>query len=428
MRKLSIITLLSISHFCALKAQSFNIKSIQAKASWSLGGIDRVVFESHSMRNIAQYDSFPSALDQFLTDAEKSNLNLDSMESPISIHYMVFDNGKRKLTVENPEYLNNSFNPDEEWRKNQDSLPTNVIRIYDTRFDVVSAIYLEHTHGVSKLKKVVEFYRDSAQIPTWTQLDIPIPFPNLNLVIFAARSACDYGSFQKSLQSTVKINRPPRLNGNLVVYNYEQYLEFNKKDTFYEDGITVESNNLDTNYVLRVTRAEIPIFQPIFSHLSMGFLGNNLCGQVNVEVPFRTNFVNNLPKNLAYLSVGSTVFSERSTNSNYFEVGGILEGLIGLKTTNVSPDLKSSADFRVSGLEMGLYVSAPMRSFLYNPGWVIKSYKQWGNFRLTTGFYASALVKNSEAMSSALLLTFEVFDWQGVYQTSVSKRGRVKRN
>jgi hypothetical protein len=69
-----------------------------------------------------------------------------------------------------------------------------------------------------------------------------------------------------------------------------------------------------------------------------------------------------------------------------------------------------------------------MRSFLNNPGWVIKSYKQWGNFRLTTGFYASAIMKNSEAMSSALLLTFEVFDWQGVYQTSVSKRGRVKRN
>lgn len=428
MRKLIIVALLATSPFYALNAQSFNIKSIQAKASWSLGGTDRVVFESHSMRNIAQYDSFPSALNQFLIDAEKSQLNFESMETPISIHYMIFDNGKRKLTIENPEYLNQSFNPDEEWRKNQDSLPANAIHIYDTRFDVESTIYLENGHDISKLKNVVRFYQDSSQLAGFTQLDTLLQNSHLKLVVLAARSAYDYGSFLKSLQNTVKTNLRPRLNTNMVIYTDEHYLEFNKKDTFYEEGFSVESNNVDTHFVQRVTRVDIPILQPLFSHMSMGFLGNNLCGQVNFEVPLRTNFVNNLPKNVVYLSAGSTVFSERSKNSNYFEVGGILEGLIGLKMTNISPDLKSSADFRVTGLEFGMYLTDPQLSLLHNPGWVVKSYKQWGNFRLTTGFYASAIQKNSEVFSSALLLTFEVFDWQEVYQKSVSKRGRAKRN
>ncbi|MEY3097631.1 MAG: hypothetical protein RL647_1221, partial [Bacteroidota bacterium] len=79
--KLKHILLVVVTCFFAISAsaQKFELEKLKAKASWGIGGVDRVVFESHSFDNIVRYDSFISVLKQFLSDAQSADIVVDSL-------------------------------------------------------------------------------------------------------------------------------------------------------------------------------------------------------------------------------------------------------------------------------------------------------------------------------------------------------------
>ena len=127
--KLKHILLVVVTCFFAIStsAQKFELEKLKAKASWGIGGVDRVVFESHSFDNIVRYDSFISVLKQFLSDAQSADIVVDSLSSPVKIHYIISPSDRRKLTIENPEFIASGFDLDEEEKKLNDSLPGNVV-------------------------------------------------------------------------------------------------------------------------------------------------------------------------------------------------------------------------------------------------------------------------------------------------------------
>ncbi len=438
MNKCTIIAVFALLRMSELSAQIVNVKALEAKASWSIGDMDRVVFESYSMRNIARYDSFPSALATFLNDAEKRQLDfLDtggyseySLPKPCSMHYILFPDGKRKMTIENPEYLNQNFNYEKELIQNQDSLPSNVIHIYDARFDISISIYLESLNRIDKLKNIVEYYRKD-QHQSSNHIDSMLKQAKsiseelvigsiIGPVMIRERWNGDYWAFQQSLRSRVELDKRPRLSNHI---------------DFYSDEHSVIISENDTTYVQRMTVGQKGVFQRVNSHLGVGFLGNNVCAQMGLDVTLFVHYEQDLPKELFYISAGGTFYSDRTTDRPMYNAKALFEGLIGLKLTNVSPNLKSSSDYRAVGLEMGVFAGNNQNTALYSPGWAIKSYRQWGNIRLTTGFYTTMnngyfdtwKKDNVERLSSALLFTVEVFDLVGVSQSSRTTRWRGTR-
>ena len=70
--------------------------------------------------------------------------------------------------------------------------------------------------------------------------------------------------------------------------------------------------------------------------------------------------------------------------------------------------MNSEKEFRVVGLELGMFFKgeSSISTLLPSSGFVGKFYRQWGDFRLTTGIYQSKT-------SVAGLITVEIFDFFG---------------
>ena len=73
--------------------------------------------------------------------------------------------------------------------------------------------------------------------------------------------------------------------------------------------------------------------------------------------------------------------------------------------------LKAVKDYRVKGIELGGFLSDRDGALLPHAGLVLKSYKQLGNVRFTSGIYTGkTTIGSPRSIQSALLFTIEVFD------------------
>ncbi len=375
------------------KAQSFDIKSIKAKASWDFRAQYRVVFESHSLRVIARYDSFIPAVINLFNDFQQSNINLDSIPSPINIHYLIFNNGKRKLTIENPEYTTQAINIESELEKNSDSLPGNVIHIYDFKHQVNIHIYVKSPSNFKNVHMMAINYRDSILNLSKVELNalnkrldenyisaLKIPYYNY------------YHIFKKYLIETVEPYDRQTISTNFNFYSYEGH----PKQLIERNSLGYESH-----------------FEgPLWFHGSLGMMEKNMCLTENVEIPLYTNFSNDLPRYIFYTNLGILGFSERqNTESNLNKISTLYETLLGIKFTNLNPKLKSSNDFRVAGFEFGRFFKTVNNksTLLPTDGYVFKLYRQWGNIRINAGLYQSQI--GSKENGTAGLITFQIFDF-----------------
>jgi hypothetical protein len=153
-------------------------------------------------------------------------------------------------------------------------------------------------------------------------------------------------------------------------------------------------------------------------------LGGNVCSQINFDVPLFTKYVSDLPKEILYLSAGTTIYNHKNGFDKY-EIASLFEGLIGLKLNNLTPKFKSTDQFRVSGLEFGMYITDPIGSIVKSPGYVVKVYNQRGNIRVNTGFYFSNSTKVDPSISQALMVSVEIFD---VFHSSFSNKKLGEQN
>jgi hypothetical protein len=390
---------------CVASAQKFEIKSLKATASWGIGGMDRVKFESHSFDNILRYDSFIPVLKQFMSDVESGGIVIDSLSSPVKIHYMIFSNDQRKLTVENPEFLAAGFDLQEELDKNRDSLPSNVIYLYDDRYKMKLSIYLEQPGHAYKLQKMVERWDLSAQT---LEADIVGDLDSIRPPLSASSSIFnfDYRVFKKLMRNTClqtskgEFFTKPRVS----LYAFEYNSVIKNDDTLSVTSLAITS----------IDRGLSDLYS------SVGFLGNNVCTQIGGRIPLSVKYKMDLPVKVFYLNLGSTLYSVSGENNSvmkkngYYsqlEIKGFYEVLLGFRTMNTSPDLKALKDYRVKGIELGGFLSDRDGALLPHAGLVLKSYKQLGNVRFTSGIYTGKTISGeSPSILSALLFTIEVFD------------------
>lgn len=370
-----------------LKAQPFNINLIKAHANWGFDGNDRVVFESHSMRPIARYDSFPSVLTDFFEDIEKSNLDLDSMTLPIQMHYIKFKDGKRKLTIENPEYIAKEYDLDKEIENNNDSLPGNLIEIYDAKHQVKMKIYVEHPSNLKKLKSMAIDYRDSIYPLSQKGKQLLIHQLNEHPIIYFKSLYLNYFNFCKDLKELIE---PEERQTTYNTYIPAASYEFNEKKIRERTSYSFES----------------PFEELFWFHHGWGLMNNNICLQQNLEISLYTYFKNDLPALKLYSNCGIFGFTEKQyTNSNELKINGFYETLFGIKTNNINPKMKSEKELRVSGFEFGLFFkdASSNSTLLPTSGYAGKIYTQWGNFRFNTGIYKSKT-------SIAALMSIEIYD------------------
>lgn len=378
-----------------LKAQPFVMSMLKSKASWAfdgIGGPDRVVFESHSLRTIARYDSFPFALVNFFNDVEKSKLNLDSMLVPLQMHYILFANGKRKLTIENPEFIAKEFDLEKEIENNTDSLPSNVIEIYDIKHQVKIKIYVTNPSDLNKLKSMAFLYRDSIEILSKTEKKLLFKKLAADPKLYWKNIHFHYFNFCEELKEFIKPNER-QLSTDFIYPAYH-----------YENNTNKLSEREGYSY-------EDPIEPFVWSHIGMGLLDRNMCLQQNIEFSLYTHFKNDLPRVKIYTNLGILGFTEQqNSNSNQLKLNSCYETLLGFKLNNLTPKMKSASDFRVTGFEFGLFFKgeSSISTLLPTSGFVAKFYRQWGNFRLSTGIYQSKT-------SVAGLITVELFDLFGRY-------------
>ena len=394
---------------CALasvaSAQKFEMKTLKAAASWGIGGMDRVKFESHSFDNILRYDSFIPVLKQFMSDVESGGIVIDSLSSPLKIHYMIFPNDQRKLTVENPEFLAAGFDLQEELDKNRDSLPNNVIYLYDDRYKMKLSIYLEQPGHAYKLQKMVERWDLSAQT---LEADILGDLDSIRPPLSASCSIFnfDYRVFNKLMRNTClqtskgEIFTKPRV----LQYAFEYNSVIKNDDTLSVSSLAITSSDRGLSDL----------------YSSVGFLGNNVCTQIGCRIPLSVKYKMDLPVRVFYFNLGSTLYSVSGENNSamkkngYYsqlEIKGFYEGLLGFRTMNTSPDLKAVKDYRVKGIELGGFLSDRDGALLPHAGLVLKSYKQLGNVRFTSGIYTGkTTIGSPRSIQSALLFTIEVFD------------------
>lgn len=387
-------------------SQSLNFESLKGKASWGMGGVDRVVFESHSLRQIARYDSFFSVVSHWLTDMKASELDFETLPTPLNMHYALFADGKRKLTLENPEFLPQTFDVEKETLNNRDSLPANVIHLYDIQNQVNLSIYLEELKNVNKLRELVDFYYDSLVPFEGKKYREICDVLGLKPIDEFKIYAVDFLSFKESLHTIVRPDKKPKWSRSYNFYSEERTAL--AQDSGYKmlNKLVWESN-----------------FQTVFwPHTSMGVIGTNPCFQVNFDLVLASYFEKDLPKELIYLSGGTTLYNYRN-NSDKYQISNLYELLVGLKITNINPHLKSINQFRVSGLEVGRYMADPQGAILISPGFVVKGYNQRGNVRINTGFYFSTSAKSNPEISQALMFSIEIFDVVGM----ISKRNMVRQ-
>ena len=399
----NIIAMTAIGLFASgLKAQPFNINTLKAHASWSFGGNDRVVFESHSIRTIARYDSFVPALLNFFEDAEKSNLNLDSLVAPVQMHYLIFKDGKRKLTIENPEYSAKEFDLEKEVQNNNDSLPANLVEIHDVKHQMNIKIHVGNPTNLNKLKDMAIQYRDS--IGFLSLKDRSNPLDKTEAIswylapIIKKIEAIPRGCFDHLY-----------LNYFMFCMNLKEFIEPNERQTTY--GLFIPTYSYEYNAKKLTERVgysyEDPIEPFVWSHAGIGLMDKNLFLHQNIEFSLFTHFKNDLPTVKFYTNLGLIGFTEQqNSNSNQLELNSGYETLLGFKLNNLTPNIKSEKDFRVVGFELGLFFKdeSSNSTLLPTSGYVFKCYKQWGNFRLNGGIYQSK-------SSVAGFITIEIYDF-----------------
>lgn len=388
-------------------SQSLNYEALKGKASWGIKGTDRVVFESHSLRQIARYDSFIPVVSHWLNDMKASQLDFENLPTPLNMHYCVFSDGKRKLTVENPEYTTQTFDIEKEAEMNKDSLPSNVIHFYDVHHLINFHIYLTDLKSVEKLRDLVELYYDSGYNAEYMADESKIKELESNPIPLYRNFALDYLMFKRALQ-IVQPHKKPKFSTNYTIYSEERASSGNDSSFKLVTNLTWKS----------------PIQPVIWPHSSLGILGGNLCSQINFEIPLSTKYEFDLPKEIFYLNAGTTIYNIKN-GANRFEVASLFEGLIGLKLNNLSPKFKSTDQFRVSGLEMGMYLTDPTGTILMSPGYVCKVYNQRGNVRVNTGFYFATFNKTDPSVSQALMFSIEIYD---VFHSSMSNKNLGEGN
>ena len=385
-----------------LKAQPFNINTLNAHASWGFGGNDRVVFESHSIRTIARYDSFVPALLNFFEDAEKSNLNLDSLVAPVQMHYIIFKDGKRKLTIENPEYSAKEFDLEKEIQNNNDSLPPNLVEIHDVKHQMNIKIYVVNPNNLNKLKEMAIQYRDS--IGSLSLKDRTKPLDKTATIPWYLEPIIK------------KIEAIPKLHFDHLYLNYfmfckdlKEFIEPNERQTTY--GLFIPTYSYEYNAKELSERRAYSYVDPIepfvWSHSGIGLMDKNLFLHQNVEIALFTHFKNDLPTVKFYTNIGLLGFTEQqNSNSNQMVLNSCYETLLGFKLNNLTPQMKSEKELRVVGLELGMFFKeeSSKSTLLPTSGYVLKCYKQWGNFRLNGGIYQSK-------SSVAGFVTIEIYDF-----------------
>ncbi len=396
--KLKHIFLVVVTCFFAIStsAQKFELETLKAKASWGIGGVDRVVFESHSFDNIVRYDSFISVLKQFLSDAESADIVIDSLSSPVKIHYIISPSDRRKLTIENPEFIASGFDLDEEEKKLNDSLPGNVVYLYDDRYKMKFSVYLEQPAHAYKIQKMVDLWDSTFQT---LEADIVGDLDSIQPLISASSSMLNfnYRVFKKIMRNI--------------------YLQSSKREFFTKPRVFLYAlgNNwvIKNNDTLSVISLAVTTRDGGLSDLysTMGFLGNNVCTQIGSRIPLYVKRKQDLPVNMFYLNVGTTLYSTMAKNGSGMNIHGSYEGLLGYKSMNTSPDLRTVKDYRTSGFELGGFLSDRDGVLLPRAGLVLKTYKQMGNVRFTSGIYTGkAISGESASIQSTLLFTIEVFD------------------
>jgi hypothetical protein len=401
--KLKHILLVVVTCFFAIStsAQKFELEKLKAKASWGIGGVDRVVFESHSFDNIVRYDSFIPVLKQFLSDAQSADIVFDSLSSPVKMHYIISPSDRRKLTIENPEFIASGFDLDEEEKKLNDSLPGNVIHLYDNRYNIRLSIYLEQPKNGFKLGKIIDIWE--LRIATQSTVDIK-DTADKNLIPSGDYSAdqnrlnFDYQVFKEGMSATINSWH----NQGLLVKKFRISSYSFQFNSFLYNGDTAS-----------VTQTSIGSGSASVEDLysSVGFLGNNVCSQLGVRIPLSVKYKMDLPVKVFYLNVGTTLYSTMANNGSGMNIHGSYEGLLGYKSMNTSPDLRTVKDYRTSGFELGGFLSDRDGVLLPRAGLVLKTYKQMGNVRFTSGIYTGkAISGESPSIQSTLLFTIEVFD------------------
>jgi len=385
-----------------LNAQPFNINTLKARASWSFGGNDRVVFESHSIRTIARYDSFVPALLNFFEDAENSNLNLDSLVAPVQMHYMIFKDGKRKLTIENPEYSAKEFDLEKEVQNNNDSLPANLVEIHDVKHQMNIKIYVGNPTNLNKLKDMAIQYRDS--IGSLSMEDRTKPSDKTEAIPWYLEPIIK------------KIEAIPRgyfdhlyMNYFMFCMNLKEFIEPNERQSTY--GLFIPTYSYEYNAKELSERRAYSYADPIepfvWSHAGIGLMDRNLFLHQNVEIALFTHFKNDLPTVKSYTNIGLLGFTEQqNSNSNQMVLNSCYETLLGFKLNNLTPQMKSEKELRVVGLELGMFFKeeSSKSTLLPTSGYVLKCYKQWGNFRLNGGIYQNK-------SSVAGFVTIEIYDF-----------------
>ena len=382
-------------------AQKVDLDKFKTTAIWGLGGNDRIIFESHSVYNIIKYDSLIPALRLFLEDAESSGIVLDSLPSPLKVHYVIFPNDERKLTVENPEFLAAGFNLQEEIKKNEDSLPNHVIFIYDRKYQITMSIYLEQINNLIKLKKILTQWEKTAMIPEseiMGDIDSSNWIPTGSIEVDQNILNYNFRVFKKLLKTA---------NSN-VAKDHAYIKTHLRLYGFLYDSVLAGD---DTMSVIKVSYSSTNRGVWDF-YGSVGFLGNNVCTQFGNRFPLYVKLKENLPVNVFYANVGATLYSTGGNNHTAMGINSCFEGLLGYKTMNTTPTLTQVKDFRSKGIELGLFLSDGGQSGLFpKTGLVLKSYKQWGDIRFTSGVYMGYQPYATDPeIQSALLFTIELFD------------------
>jgi len=391
--KLKHILLVVVTCFFAIStsAQKFELEKLKAKASWGIGGVDRVVFESHSFDNIVRYDSFISVLKQFLSDAQSADIVVDSLSSPVKIHYIISPSDRRKLTIENPEFIASGFDLDEEEKKLNDSLPGNVVYLYDDRYKMKFSVYLEQPAHAYKIQKMVDLWDSTFQT---LEADIVGDLDSIQPLISASSSMLNfnYRVFKKIMRNI--------------------YLQSSKREFFTKPRVFLYA--LGNNWVIKNNDTLSVISLAVTTRdggLSDLYSTNNVCSQLGVRIPLSVKYKMDLPVKVFYLNVGTTFYSTMAINGLGMNIHGSYEGLLGYKSMNTSPDLRAVKDYRTSGFELGGFLSDRDGVLLPRAGLVLKTYKQMGNVRFTSGIYTGkAISGESPSIQSTLLFTIEVFD------------------
>ena len=252
-----------------------------------------------------------------------------------------------------------------------------------------------------KLQKMVERWDLSAQT---LEADILGDLDSIRPPLSASSSIFnfDYRVFKKLMRNTClqtskgEIFTKPRV----LQYAFEYNSVIKNDDTLSVSSLAITSSDRGLSDL----------------YSSVGFLGNNVCTQIGCRIPLSVKYKMDLPVKVFYFNLGSTLYSVSGENNSamkktQLEIKGFYEGLLGFRTMNTSPDLKAVKDYRVKGIELGGFLSDRDGALLPHAGLVLKSYKQLGNVRFTSGIYTGKTTTGSpRSIQSALLFTIEVFD------------------